>query len=168
MQRIERSMEIEAPRDVVYEQLRNVEVWPRFMSWLVRVERSSGDRLLFVTRNAEGREAELPGEILADIPPERFTWIAGEGDGRWGTTVVVTDGGEGRTRVDIAADVQGSGAHTVTDDDLARLEGDLGRFRDLIEGRRPNDADGIGLDAIVRDQAHRSPEAPLANVPDGD
>jgi uncharacterized membrane protein len=168
MRRIERSTEIDAPRDVVYQQLRNVEAWPRFMSSLVRVERSGGDRLLLVTRDDEGREVELPGEILADMPPERFTWIAGEGDGRWGTTVVVTDGAEGRTRVDIAADVQGSGDQAADDEDIARLEGDLGRFRDLVEGRRPDDADGIGLDAIVRDQAHKSPEAPLAKTPDGD
>lgn len=137
MERVERTIEVEAPIDMVYNQWTQFEEFPRFMQGVESVTQVDDATLHWVAEVA-GRRKEWDAHITEQVPDKVVAW-EGFGDTDNMGRVFFESLGEGRTRVSIAIDYETEGAIEKIGDALGvlsrRVEGDLERFRDLIETR---------------------------------
>jgi len=131
------SIEVERPRQVVYDQWTQFEAFPRFMEGVVSVEQLDDTHLHWVA-DVGGRTKEWDAEIREQRPSEVIAWASLSGaqnDGR--VTFETLDGN--RTRVTLDMDVEPEGAVESAGTAVGLLErrihGDLERFRDFIEQR---------------------------------
>jgi uncharacterized membrane protein len=137
MEKIEQSIEIDAPVTTVYNQWTQFEEFPHFMEG-VREVRQIDDKRLHWRAEIGGKEKEWDAEIFRQVPDQLIAWrsISGvrtEGEVRFDKAT------DGKTRVtlnmrwepDTAAEKAGDLVGIVS----ARVRGDLRRFKDFIESR---------------------------------
>jgi len=138
MERIEKSIEVNAPLRVVYDQWTQFEEFPRFMNGIEEV-RQLDDRKLFWRANIWGHTAEWEAEIHEQVPDQRIAWRSLSGHPNAGA-VSFASAGEGRTRVTLALEYEPLGLAETIGDALglvtSRVEGDLERFREFIESKQ--------------------------------
>jgi uncharacterized membrane protein len=135
---IEKSIDIYAPLRTVFHQWTKFEEYPKFMEGVREVKRFNGNRLHW-RAVFEGREMEWDSAIIEQTPDTRITWKSSNSpveDGMVSFTtiyegtrvtlqmtfdparlVVPADGGDPRTAL------------------ARRVEGNLQRFKEFIEGR---------------------------------
>lgn len=136
MSTIEKSLEIAAPVHVVYQHWSRFESFPHFMEGVENVKQLSTTRTHWRTRIA-GVARRFDAEIVDRQLDRRIEWRSVTGPDQTGiiTFDPVTPS---RTRVHLAMAFQpggvmeriGDSAHLVE----RRIEGDLERFRDFVEG----------------------------------
>jgi len=137
METIEKSIEVDAPLQAVYNQWTQFEEFPRFMQGVEEV-RQITDTRLFWKAEIWGKAAEWEAEIYEQIPDQRIAWRSVTGHPNAGA-VNFQSVGENRTRVTLTMSYEPLGVVEKIADALgivtARVEGDLKRFRDFIEER---------------------------------
>ena len=134
---IKEEIEVDAPLSSVYNQWTQFEEFPTFMEGVESVEQLDDARLRWVAKVA-GKRAEWEATILHQDPDERISWQSTDGKQTTGT-VTFEPLGEARTRIRLTMTYTPEGplerAGSGLGLDNRRVRGDLGRFKELIEGR---------------------------------
>jgi uncharacterized membrane protein len=137
MATIEKSVEVEVPVRVAYNQWTQFEEFPKFMEG-VRSVRQLDDKRLLWRADIGGTEQEWEAEITEQVPDERIAWRARSGKSNAGV-VTFHRIADARTRMMLQLDYEPEGAVENIGDALGvvsrRVEGDLERFKDFIESR---------------------------------
>jgi uncharacterized membrane protein len=131
------SVEVDAPVTTVYNQWTQFEAFPRFMEGVEQVRQLDDKRLHWKARIA-GKAEEWDAVITEQIPDRRIAWRSTTGARNDGV-VTFYPLGPGRTRVQLRLDYQPEGPIEGAGSALGlvdrRIEGDLNRFKEFIEGR---------------------------------
>jgi uncharacterized membrane protein len=137
MERIEQSIEVEAPLTTVYNQWTQFEEFPEFMEGIEQVRQLDEKRLHWVG-NIAGHRHEWDAEIYEQVPDRRIAWRSISGKPNQGEVTFETIS-EHRTRVHVVISYEPDGAIEKLGDALgvasARVKGDLKRFKEFIEAR---------------------------------
>jgi uncharacterized membrane protein len=136
MQMVEHSIEVEAPRRVVYDQWTQFEEFPRFMEGVESVTQVDDAHVHWIAQVA-GRRKEWDAEITRQVPDEEIDWVGlGDADNRGRVVFADAPGG---TKVTMMLDYEPQGAVETIGDKLGvvrrRVEGDMQRFKEFIEAR---------------------------------
>jgi uncharacterized membrane protein len=134
---IESSIEVAVPVSTAYNQWTQFEEFPRFMDGVEQVRQLDDTRLHWVA-SVGGRRAEWDAKILEQHPDRQISWISEDGKKTRGT-VTFESLGENRTLVRLSLGYQTEGfveaVGSAAGLDRRRIEGDLVRFKELIEDR---------------------------------
>jgi uncharacterized membrane protein len=134
---IESSIEVAVPVSAAYNQWTQFEEFPQFMDGVEEV-RQLGDTRLHWVASVGGHRAEWDAKILEQHPDRQISWISEDGKKTRGT-VTFESLGEKRTLVRLSLGYQADGfveaVGSAAGFDRRRIEGDLVRFKELIEGR---------------------------------
>ena len=134
---IESSIEVAVPVSAAYNQWTQFEDFPLFMEGVDHVQQLDETRLHWVA-NVAGKQAEWDAKILEQHPDRQISWISEDGKKTRGT-VTFESLGEKQTLVRLSLGYQAEGfveaVGTAAGLDRRRVEGDLERFKELIEGR---------------------------------
>jgi uncharacterized membrane protein len=137
MSNIEQSIDVEVPVRTAYDQWTQFEDFPRFMDGVEEIRQLDDTHTHWRTRVA-GREKAFDATITEQTPDQRIAWTSEQGPEHAGV-VTFHRLDEGRTRVMLQMDYEPEGALEKAGDALGlvrrRVEGDLERFKELIEGR---------------------------------
>ena len=135
MSRIEESIEVEVPVETAYNQWTQFEEFPSFMEGVEEV-RQLDETHLHWRAEVAGKEVEWDAVITEQIPDERVAWRATDGKANAGV-VTFHRIGDTQTRIMVQMDwepegvTEKIGAALGMDD--RRVQGDLQRFKELIE-----------------------------------
>jgi uncharacterized membrane protein len=137
MDHVERSIEVDAPISKVYNQWTQFEEFPHFMAGVERVKQL-GDKRLQWRAEIGGKVVEWEAEIFEQIPDKRIAWRSTTG--AMNTGMVSFDAlSPNRTLVCVKLNYTPGGAMEKIGSALgvvaSRVEGDLERFKEFIEGR---------------------------------
>ena len=134
---IDESLEVEVPVSTAYNQWTQFEEFPLFMEGVDHVEQRDDTRLHWVA-TVGGRTAEWDAKILEQHPDSQVSWISEDGKKTRGT-VSFESLGEKRTLVRLSFGYEAEGfveaVGSAAGFDRRRIEGDLARFKELVEGR---------------------------------
>jgi uncharacterized membrane protein len=134
---VDASIEVAVPVSTAYNQWTQFETFPEFMQGVEEVRQLDDTRLHWVA-TIGGRRVEWDAKILEQHPDRQISWVSEDGRKTRGTVSFESLGAE-RTLVRLSmsylvegfVEAVGSAAGV----DKRRIEGDLRRFKELIEGR---------------------------------
>jgi uncharacterized membrane protein len=137
MATIEKSIEVDVPQRTAYNQWTQFEEFPKFMEGVEEV-RQLDDTHLRWRAEVAGKTEEWDAVITEQIPDERIAWHSTSGSENSGVvTFHHINPNQTRIMLQLGYDPQGFVEHA--GDALGfvsrRVEGDLKRFKDFIEGR---------------------------------
>jgi uncharacterized membrane protein len=134
---IESSIEVAVPVSAAYNQWTQFEEFPQFMDGVEEVRQLDDTRLHWVA-SVGGRRAEWDAKILEQHPDRQISWISEDGKKNRGT-VTFESLGEKRTLIRLSLGYEAEGfveaVGSAAGLDRRRIEGDLARFKELIESR---------------------------------
>ncbi len=137
METIEKSIEVNAPLQAVYNQWTQFEEFPKFMQGVEEV-RQLTDKRMFWKAEIWGKTAEWEAEIFEQIPDQRIAWRSVTGHPNAGA-VSFQSLGPDKTRVTLTMSYEPLGVVEKIADALgivtSRVQGNLERFREFIEDR---------------------------------
>ncbi len=137
MASVTKSIDVRVPVRTAYDQWTQFEEFPRFMEGVKSVKQLDDTHLHWIAEIG-GQTKEWDAEITEQIPDERIAWRSTSGAKNAGV-VTFHRLGDGLTRVTLQMEYEPEGAAESIGDALGfvsrRVEGDLERFRDFIEGR---------------------------------
>ena len=137
MEKIEKSIDVDAPIKTVYNQWTQFEEFPRFMEGVKTVKQLDDNRLHWVAEIG-GKDKEWNAKITEQIPDRKIAWQSEAGEYTAGT-VTFQPAGKNRTRVQLELSYDPKGFVENTGDALGfvsgRVKGDLDRFKEFIEHR---------------------------------
>jgi len=132
---VEKSVIVNVPVSVAYNQWTQFEEFPHFMSGVQQVHQLSDDRLHWVAEIG-GVKREWEADILEQVPDQKVAWAAREGATNAGA-VRFEDLGGGQTRVHLSLEFEPDGLVDKAADALGIVErtakNDLDRFKAFIE-----------------------------------
>ena len=138
MSTIVKTIELDVPVRVAYDQWTQFEEFPLFMEGITRVEQLD-DRTLRWTASIGGVERSWLAEIIEQETDTRVAWRSIEGAKNAGVVTFVPVG-DRRSRITLQLEVEPSGPVEAVGDALGMVdrqaEGDLRRFKEYIETRR--------------------------------
>lgn len=138
METIKRSIEVHAPVSDVYAQWTRFEAFPEFMGGVEQVRQLDEKHLHWVAQIG-GKRKEWDAEITEHVPDDHITWRSTSGASNFGTVYFRPKDAE-HTLITLQMNYSPEGAMEKAADALGvfsrRIEGDLERFRDLMETRR--------------------------------
>ena len=130
-------VDVDVDVTTAYNQWTQFEEFPHFMEGVERVEQLD-DRRLRWTVDIARVDREFEAEITEQTPDQRVAWKSTSGVKQAGV-VTFHALNDAQTRVTLQLDFEPEGLAEQAGDKLGmvsrRLEGDLGRFKDFIEGR---------------------------------
>jgi ribosome-associated toxin RatA of RatAB toxin-antitoxin module len=133
--KVEKSVLVNVPVSVAYNQWTQFEEFPHFMGGVKKVTQLTDDRLEWVAEIA-GVKRQWEAKILEQVPDQKVAWAATEGATNAGS-VRFEDLGGGQTRVHLSLDYEPEGIVEKVGDKLniveKQAEGDLERFKAFIE-----------------------------------
>src|SRR4026208_215892 len=134
---VEKSIEVEAPVNNVYNQWTQCEDFPKFMQGINEVQQLDDKRLHRVAEIA-GKRKEWDAEIFEQVPDQKIAWRSTSGAPNAGI-VSFRPVAANRTQGTVRMEYEPDGAIETRGADLGavgtRIEGDLKRFRDFIQSR---------------------------------
>jgi uncharacterized membrane protein len=134
---IDASIEVNVPVSTAYNQWTQFEDFPLFMEGVDHVQQLDDTRLHWVATVA-GKKAEWDAKILEQHPDRQISWISEDGKKTRGT-VTFEPRAEGKTLVRLSMSYQAEGPAEALGSaaglDTRRVQGDLERFKELIESR---------------------------------
>ena len=134
---VESSIEVAVPVSAAYDQWTQFEEFPRFMQGVEEVRQLGETRLHWVV-SVGGRRAQWDAKILEQHPDRQISWISEDGKNNRGS-VTFEPLGEDRTLVGLSLGYQAEGfveaVGSAAGLDRRRIDADLVRFKELIEGR---------------------------------
>jgi uncharacterized membrane protein len=137
MSKIQKTIEVDVPVATAYNQWTQFEEFPKFMDGVEEVRQLDDTHLQWVA-SIGGKRNEWKSEITEQKPDQRVAWRSTEGKDNTGV-VTFEPLGEKRTKVMVELNfapegiVEKVGSAVGADD--RRVEGDLGRFKEMIESR---------------------------------
>ncbi len=137
MPTVEKSIEVNAPVSTVYNQWTQFEEFPKFMDGVREVHQVDDTRLVWHA-NIAGQDESWEAEVTEQIPDKRVAWRNKTGAINAGVvTFHYID--EKKARVMVQMDYEPEGIVESVGDKLGfmtrRVEGDLERFKELVESR---------------------------------
>ena len=137
MSTIEQSIEVDVPIEAVYNQWTQFEEFPQFMEGVESVKQTDDTHLRWVTK-VGGHQEEWNAEITEQRLEERVAWKATEGKKNAGV-VTFHRLADTKTKIMVQMDWQPEGVIEKVGDlvgaDERRVQGDLKRFKEMIESR---------------------------------
>jgi uncharacterized membrane protein len=137
MSNVTKSIDINVPIRSAYDQWTQFEEFPRFMEGVKSVTQTDDLHLHWVAEIA-GQTKEWDAEITEQHPDERVAWTSTSGARNAGV-VTFHRIDDNTTRVTVQMDVDPDGPIETIGDWAGlldrRVQGDLERFRDFIQGR---------------------------------
>ncbi len=137
MSTIEKSIEVNVPLSTAYNQWTQFEEFPQFMEGVDEVRQIDDTHLHWVA-SFGGSQHEWDAEITEQIPDERVAWRNTDGKENAGV-VTFHKINDQTTRVMVQMDFVPEGIKEKIGDAIGaperRVEGDLERFKELIESR---------------------------------
>jgi uncharacterized membrane protein len=134
---IDSSIEVAVPVTTAYNQWTQFEEFPQFMEGVEEVRQLDDTRLHWVASIA-GRRAEWDAKILEQHPDRQISWISEDGKKTRGTVTFESLDAQ-RTLVRLSIGYQAEGfveaVGSAAGFDRRRIDGDLKRFKELIEAR---------------------------------
>jgi len=134
---VEHSIEVNVPVSTAYNQWTQFQDFPRFMQGVEEI-RQIHDHHLYWRVNLAGVTREFHAEIVEQRPEERIAWRSSEGAMHAGV-VVFHRLGTDRTRISVRIHEEPEGVAERLGEAAAtldrRVEGDLERFKQMIESR---------------------------------
>lgn len=146
---IMKSINVDAPVDVVYSLWSNFDYFPQFMSNVLEVTRGAGDISHWKVRGPAGTTVEWDAEITKMIPNEMIAWKSVEGSTFANAGYVIFEPNEqGGTEVTVRLSYNppaGAIGHAIAKafgaDPKSEMDQDLMRMKSMIEtGAVPHDA----------------------------
>ncbi len=138
MNTIEKSVEVEVPIAIAYNQWTQFEAFPQFMEGVEEVKQLDDKRLHWKAEVA-GKELEWDAEIFEQVPDQRIAWRTTSGAFNSGMVSFVPLAMD-KTRITLKLNYNPQGAVENLGSALgvlsARVAGDLQRFKEFIEKRR--------------------------------
>ena len=137
MERVDKTIEVDVPVRVAYDQWTQFEEFPRFMEGVESVTQATDETVHWVAEVA-GKRKEWDARITEQQPDRVIAWMGfGDADNMGRVSFEPVDGD--RTRVGVAIDYEPDGAVEKVGDALGvvgrRVERDLRRFKEFIESR---------------------------------
>lgn len=133
--KVEKSILVNVPVSVAYNQWTQFEEFPQFMGGITSVSQLSDNRLEWVAQIG-GVRRRWEAQILEQVPDRRVSWAATEGATNAGQ-VTFEDVGGGQTSVHLSLQYEPEGLVEKIGDKLNvvenQAEGDLDRFKAFIE-----------------------------------
>jgi uncharacterized membrane protein len=137
MSNVEESIDVDVPVRTAYDQWTQFEQFPQFMEGVQRIDQLDDTHVHWVVTVA-GKTTEWDAEITEQHPDHRIAWTSTDGKPNAGV-VTFHQLAPDKTRIMVQMDYDTEGVVETVGDKLGfakrRLSGDLGRFKDLIEGR---------------------------------
>ena len=137
MARVEKTVDIDRPLRMVYDQWTQFEEFPRFMEGVEEVHQLDEKTLRWRARIG-GKTEEWDAEIVQQVPDQSIAWRNARGAVNSGVVTFVPLDAE-RTRLSLALDYDPRGFVEKVGDLLGivsrRVEGDLERFKRFVEER---------------------------------
>ncbi len=137
MARIEESIDVEVPVETAYNQWTQFEEFPQFMEGIEEVRQVDDTHLRWVAE-VGGQRQEWDAEITEQHADHRVAWNATSGKGNAGV-VTFHRIDDAQTRVMVQMDWEPEGVTEKIGSTLGmdgrRVQGDLKRFKELIESR---------------------------------
>jgi uncharacterized membrane protein len=137
MNRLERSIDLDVPVRVAYDQWTQFEDFPRFMEGVQRVVQLT-DQTLAWTAEIGGQRRQWTAEIVDQTPDTRIAWRSTSGERNDGA-VLFEALPDGRTRIVLRMEVEPDGPVEAIGTALGfldrRIQGDLERFKEFVERR---------------------------------
>ena len=137
MATVEESIEVEVPVTTAYNQWTQFEEFPQFMEGIESVQQIDDTHLLW-TAEIGGKREEWRAEITEQHPDHRIAWRSTEGRQNGGVvTFHRIDDRTTRIMVQMEWEPEGAleTAGAAVGADNRRVQGDLKRFKELIERR---------------------------------
>jgi uncharacterized membrane protein len=141
MERTEKSLEINAPVEVVFDLYSDFEKFPEWMKSVKEVRRT-GERLTKWTANAPLMNVEWEAETTAFEPNRRIAWRTVRGDVEMEGDVTFEETESGTTRLNISLGYEPPAgrlgslvAHLLGSDPEKQIEEELKQFAQLAESR---------------------------------
>jgi uncharacterized membrane protein len=132
---VEKSVEVEVPVTVAYNQWTQFEEFPKFMEGVEEVQQIDDTHLRW-RAEIGGQQREWEAEITEQIPDQKIAWQSTSGKRNAGV-VTFAPAGDNRTRVSLSMDVETEGVIEKAGEKMGvidtQVEEDLGRFKNLIE-----------------------------------
>jgi uncharacterized membrane protein len=137
MASITESIELDVPVRTAYNQWTQFEEFPKFMEGVERVEQLSDTRIRW-HGEIGGQDEQWESEITEQQPDQRIAWKTVSGNGPAGV-VTFHRLEDQRSRVTVQMDYEPEGmtekVGSALGFDSRRVQGDLGRFKELLEER---------------------------------
>ena len=137
MESVERDIIVDVPISTAYDQWTQFEEFPRFMEGVESVTQLD-DAAVHWVAEVGGKRKEWDAHITEQVPDQVIAW-EGFGDADNNGRVFFQAEGPSRTRVSVAIDYETEGVVEKIGDALGvvgrQIEGDLQRFKSLIESR---------------------------------
>ncbi|MCB5185708.1 SRPBCC family protein [Methylobacillus gramineus] len=134
---IEKSIQVNVPANIAYNQWTQFEDFPQFMEGITEV-RQLDDTHLHWCANVAGQRKEWDAEITEQIPDKRIAWHSLSGTKNAGV-ITFHHIDDSTTRIMLQMDYDPEGVVENTGDALGilshRVEGDLKRFKGFLESR---------------------------------
>lgn len=138
MATIQEEVVVDAPLDVVYGQWTQFDEFPRFMQNVKEV-RQLDDTRLFWRAEIGGKEHSWEAQIVEQVPNQVVSWRSTDGLITSGAVTFEPEGSGEATRVHVEMDYEPEGLTekigSALNVDDAYVQGDLGRFKELVEER---------------------------------
>lgn len=141
-QRVEGSIEVEAPVERVYEYWETLENLSDFMTNVDEVRPTGPDTTHWKMRGPLGMSIEFDAQTTQKEDNEVIGWDSVEGDVGTSGQVRFRDAGDGRTRVEVQMNYAnppggkvGETASRLVADPQAMMQQDLQNFKEIMEGR---------------------------------
>jgi uncharacterized membrane protein len=162
---VEKTITVDAPLSMVYNQWTQFEEFPQFMGGVHEVRQLSDTRIHWVAEIA-GVRREWDADILEQAPDEKIAWAATEGATNAGSVhIAAVDAGQ--TLVRLSLEYEPEGLVEKAGDQLniveRRATADLEKFREFIEARGMETGawagsvnEGAGIDNPSVDAAEES------------
>lgn len=137
MDTVEKSITVDVPARTAYNQWTQFEEFPMFMEGVEEV-RQGGDTKLFWRANIAGKTVEWEAKITQQNPDSKIAWESTTGAYNAGV-VTFEPVGDSQTRVNLHLEYEPEGFVENVGSTIGlvghRVEGDLKRFKEFIEGR---------------------------------
>lgn len=137
MASITKSIDVNVPVRVAYNQWTQFESFPQFMEGVEQVQQLDDTHLHWKAK-VGGKESEWDAVITEQIPDERVAWRSTDGKQNAGV-VTFHRLGEDMTRVTVQMEWEPSGVvesiGSAVGADDRRVQGDLDRFKEFIESQ---------------------------------
>ena len=138
MPTVKKSIEVDVPVRVAYDQWTQFEEFPRFMEGVEAVQQLD-DKKLHWRAKVAGKVEEWDAEITEQVPDKVIAWRSTSGAPNAGILRFIALN-ESKTRVELEMHWEPQGVTERIGDiigaDDARIQGDLGRFKKFIEQQR--------------------------------
>ncbi|WP_317441992.1 SRPBCC family protein [Streptomyces collinus] len=136
MSTVRKSVDVDVPVHTAYNQWTQFEDFPNFMEGVEEVRQLDDRHNHWITKIG-GVRREFDTEIVDQLPDDRITWRAVDGETQQRGSVRFERLDDGHTRVELTMEVEPSGIAEKSGDLLGvidrQVKGDLHRFKDYIE-----------------------------------